>query len=169
MFKRVVFFLPFFFLLNLQNVLSNEKIVYLDVNFIINKSKPAISIINKIEKIKEKETNQLKLASNKLKKKNDELVKTKNLLSEDELKKKILKLREEIELFEKKKVEIINELNKKKKKELNDFLKLVNPLVKDYMDKNSIDIIIDKKNVFIAKTNKDITNDILEIINKEIK
>ena len=169
MFKRVVFFLPFFFLLNLQNVLSNEKIVYLDVNFIINKSKPAISIINKIEKIKEKETNQLKLASNKLKKKNDELVKTKNLLSEDELKKKILKLREEIKLFEKKKVEIINELNKKKKKELNDFLKLVNPLVKDYMDKNSIDIIIDKKNVFIAKTNKDITNDILEIINKEIK
>lgn len=169
MFKRVVFFLPFFFLLNLQNVLSNEKIVYLDVNFIINKSKPAISIINKIEKIKEKETNQLKLASDKLQKKNDELVKTKNLLSEDELKKKILKLREEIELFEKKKVEIINELNKKKKKELNDFLKLVNPLVKDYMDKNSIDIIIDKKNVFIAKTNKDITNDILEIINKEIK
>tara|TARA_B100001057_G_scaffold120841_1_gene119561 strand:+ start:6594 stop:7103 length:510 start_codon:yes stop_codon:yes gene_type:complete len=169
MFKRVVFFLPFFFLLNLQNVLSNEKIVYLDVNFIINKSKPAISIINKIEKIKEKETNQLKLASDKLQKKNDELVKTKNLLSEDELKKKILKLREEIKLFEKKKVEIINELNKKKKKELNDFLKLVNPLVKDYMDKNSIDIIIDKKNVFIAKTNKDITNDILEIINKEIK
>ena len=88
MFKRVVFFLPFFFLLNLQNVLSNEKIVYLDVNFIINKSKPAISIINKIEKIKEKETNQLKLASDKLQKKNDELVKTKNLLSEDELKKK---------------------------------------------------------------------------------
>ena len=69
MFKRVVFFLPFFFLLNLQSVLSNEKIVYLDVNYIINKSKPAISIINKIEKIKEKETNQLKLASDKLQKK----------------------------------------------------------------------------------------------------
>ena len=37
------------------------------------------------------------------------------------------------------------------------------------MDKNSIDIVIDKKNIFIAKTDKDITNDILEIINKEIK
>ena len=169
--RNLIFIIFFFLIINLNNTSSyaNEKIVYLDVNFIINKSKPAISIINKIEKIKEKETNQLKLASDKLQKKNDELVKTKNLLSEDELKKKILKLREEIKLFEKKKVEIINELNKKKKKELNDFLKLVNPLVKDYMDKNSIDIIIDKKNVFIAKTNKDITNDILEIINKEIK
>ena len=37
------------------------------------------------------------------------------------------------------------------------------------MDKNSIDIVIDKKNIFIAKTDKDITKDILEIINKEIK
>ena len=57
----------------------------------------------------------------------------------------------------------------KKKKELNEFLKLINPLIKDYMDKNSIDIVIDKKNIFIAKTDKDITKDILEIINREIK
>ena len=103
------------------------------------------------------------------KKKNDELVKTKNLLSDEELKNKVSKLREEIKLFEKKKVKTINDLNDKKKKELNEFLKLINPLIKDYMDKNSIDIVIDKKNIFIAKTDKDITKDILDIINREIK
>jgi len=37
------------------------------------------------------------------------------------------------------------------------------------MKKNSIDIIIDKKNIFMAKSNNDITNDILEIINTKIK
>ena len=170
MFKRLIFFLSInFFLFTTQNVFGTEKVVYLDVNFIINKSKPAISIIKRIEKIKDKETKQLKLTSDNLQKKNDELVKTKNLLSDEELKNKVSKLREEIKLFEKKKVKTINDLNDKKKKELNEFLKLINPLIKDYMDKNSIDIVIDKKNIFIAKTDKDITKDILEIINKEIK
>jgi len=170
MFKRVIFVLSInFFLFSTQNVFGAEKIVYLDVNFIINKSKPAISIIKRIEKIKDKETKQLKLTSDNLQKKNDELVKTKNLLSDEELKNKVSKLREEIKLFEKKKVKTINDLNDKKNKELNEFLKLINPLIKDYMDKNSIDIVIDKKNIFIAKTDKDITKDILEIINREIK
>ena len=169
MFKKLIFILYIFLLFNIQNAFSDENIVYLDVNFIINKSKPAISIIKKIEKIKENETKQLKLTGDKLQKKNDELVKTKNLLSENELKNKVAKLREEIKSFEKKKIDIINNLNKKKTDELNDFLKLINPLIKSYMDKNSIDIVIDKKNIFIAKTDKDITKDILEIINSEIK
>ena len=170
MFKRLIFFLSInLFLFSTLNVFGAEKVVYLDVNFIINKSKPAISIIKRIEKIKDKETRQLKLTSDDLQKRNDELVKTKNLLSDEELKDKVSKLREEIKLFEKKKVKTINDLNNKKKKELNEFLKLINPLIKDYMDKNSIDIVIDKKNIFIAKTDKDITKDILEIINREIK
>jgi Skp family chaperone for outer membrane proteins len=37
------------------------------------------------------------------------------------------------------------------------------------MEKNSIVILIEKKNIFIAKSNYDITESILEIINKEIK
>ena len=70
MFKRVIFFLSInFFLFSTQNVFGAEKIVYLDVNFIINKSKPAISIIKRIEKIKDKETKQLKLTSDNLQKK----------------------------------------------------------------------------------------------------
>ena len=169
MYKKTIIFFYIFFFFNTHNVLSDDKVVYLDVNFIINKSKPAISIIKKIEKIKEKETKQSKITGDELKKKNDKLAKTKNLLSEQELKDKVTKLREEIKLFEKKKIQTINELNKKKKNELNEFLKLVNPIIKDYMEKNSIDIVIDKKNIFIAKTDKDITKDILEIINKKIK
>ena len=108
MLKRVIFFLSInFFLFFPQNVFGAEKVVYLDVNFIINKSKPAISIIKRIEKIKDKETMQLQLTSDNLQKRNDELVKTKNLLSDEELKKKVSKLREEIKLFEKKKLKLL--------------------------------------------------------------
>ena len=49
------------------------------------------------------------------------------------------------------------------------FIKLISPLINEYMDKNSISILMEKKNIFIAKSNYDITQNILEIINNEVK
>jgi len=169
MLKKFLIIIYLFLLLSPSNAHSNEKIVYLDVDFIINKSKPAISIIKKIDKIRDKETKNIQNAEEQIKKKNDELKKTKNLVSEDEFKVKIAKFRNELKEFEAKKIKAINEINKKRQKELNDFLLLINPLIQDYMEKNSIDIVIDKKNIFIAKSENDITKDILEIVNNKIK
>ena len=169
MYKKFSIFIYLFFFLITSNAYSNEKVVYLDVDFIINKSKPAISIIKKIDKIRTKETKNLKNAEEKIKKKNDELKKTKNLISEDEFKDKVNKFREELKQFEAKKIKTINEINKKRQQDLNEFLSLINPLIQEYMEKNSIDIVIDKKNIFIAKSELDITKDILEIVNNKIK
>ena len=169
MFKKFLILIYLFLFLSPSNAHSNEKIVYLDVNYIINKSKPAISIIKKIDKIRNKETKNIQNAEEQIKKKNDELKKTKNLISEDEFKVKVAKFRDELKEFEAKKIKTINEINKKRQKELNDFLSLINPLIQEYMEKNSIDIVIDKKNIFIAKSENDITKDILEIVNNKIK
>ena len=49
------------------------------------------------------------------------------------------------------------------------FIKLISPLINEFMTKNSIGILIEKKNIFIAKSNYDITENVLEIINKQIK
>ena len=37
------------------------------------------------------------------------------------------------------------------------------------MDENEVDIIIDQKNIFIARSKSDITSDILDIINSNFK
>ena len=168
-FKKNFFLVIIFFLLG-QNVLwSSEKIAFLDVELIINKSKPALLIIKEIEKIRDQETKKLKTIENDLKKKNEEIVKTKNLISEEELNKRVLALRKEAKSFEELRKKTIKDLNIKKNKELNQFMKLINPIIQEYMKKNSIDIIIDKKNIFMAKSNNDITDDILEIVNTKIK
>ena len=86
--KKIYYFL-FFFLLSTSSVLSNEKIAFLDIDFILNKSKPAISIIKNIEKIRNEETDRLKNLEKELNKKNEEIKKTKNLISDEELKKKL--------------------------------------------------------------------------------
>ena len=86
MYKKFSILIYLFVFLITSNAYSNEKVVYLDVNFIINKSKPAISIIKKIDKIRSKENKNLKSVEEKIKKKNEELKKTKNLITEDEFK-----------------------------------------------------------------------------------
>ncbi|MDC0240737.1 hypothetical protein OAK08_03760, partial [Candidatus Pelagibacter sp.] len=48
-------------------------------------------------------------------------------------------------------------------------LNLINPIIEKYMAENSIYMLIDKKNVFIASKNFDITNKLIELINNQIK
>ena len=167
--KKKIFLIVIFFLLSSTKVWSKENIAFLDVELIINKSDPAVKIIKKIEKLRNKESKKLKQIENELNKKNEEILKTKNLISEEELKNKISILRKEVNLFEELRKKTIKDLNIKKNNELSEFLKLIDPLVRKYMRENSIDIIIDKKNIFMAKAENDITKDILQIINTEIK
>ena len=168
-FKKSFFLIIIFFLFGITNLWSSEKIAFLDVEFIINKSDPALVIIKKIEKIRNQETKKLKEIEDNLKKKNEELIKTKNLISDEELKKRISSLRNEAMSFDELRKKKIKELNIKKNKELNEFLKLINPIVQEYMKEKSIDMIIDKKNIFMAKSKNDITEDILKIVNNKIK
>ncbi len=168
-FKNNLFLTIIFFFISLSQALSSEKIAFLDVELILNKSKPALNIIKKIEKIRDQENEKLKKIENNLKKKDEELTKTKNLISKEELNKKILNLRNEARSFEELRKKTIKDLNVKKNYELSQFLKLINPIVQEYMKEKSIDMIIDKKNIFMAKSNNDITKDILDIINAKIK
>ena len=168
-FKKNFFLIIIFFIFGPSNLWSSEKIAFLDVELLINKSKPALVIIKKIEKIRDQETKKLKEIEDNLKKKNEELIKTKNLISDEELKKKISSLRDEAKSFDELRKKTITELNIKKNKELNEFLKLINPIIQEYMKEKSIDMIIDKKNIFMAKSKNDITEDILKIVNNKIK
>ena len=63
---------------------------------------------------------------------------------------------------------MVNELEIKKNNELNNFFDKVNPMIQNYMDNNSVEILIERKNIFIGKKNSDITTIIIDIINKEL-
>ena len=99
-FKKNFFLIIIFFIFGSTNLWSSEKIAFLDVELIINKSEPALLIIKKIEKIRDQETKKLNQIENNLKKKNEDLIKTKNLISDEELKKKISSLRDEAKSFD---------------------------------------------------------------------
>ena len=60
-------------------------------------------------------------------------------------------------------------LKKKRNTNIINFINLINPIIEKYMTDNSIYMLIDKKNVFIANNNYDITKKLIELIDNQIK
>ena len=64
---------------------------------------------------------------------------------------------------------MINEFNQKKKIEFDLFFKKITPIIESYVKEKNIDIVLDRKNIFIASKKKNITQDIIKIIDSKIK
>ena len=63
---------------------------------------------------------------------------------------------------------MINDFNKKKVNQFQEFFKKITPIIGKYASEKNIDIILDRKNVFVA-SKKDITKEIIDIINSKVK
>ena len=64
---------------------------------------------------------------------------------------------------------MVDKIEQEKKIILKKFFKEINPIIQNYMEKNSINILLERKNVFIGKNNSDITEIIIKKINNELK
>ena len=98
----------------------------------------------------------------------NKLNKTKNIISKDEFNENYKLFKINVEQYNKDKDEIFKKLDIKKNEELKVFFKKINPILENYMKENSVSLILDKKNIFIGRQNIDITNSILDIMNKEL-
>jgi outer membrane protein len=165
-FKKIllVFFLVTFY----SNAYSNN-LAYINIEFLFENSNLGKTVSQNLKKINSEKNKILKVEEEKLITLENEIKKVKNIISEEELNKKILILKENVNSYNKKKKKILNELQNKRNLELINFFDKINPILKDYMDQKSISLLFEKKNIFIGKSNIDITNDVLIIINKELK
>ena len=168
-----MFIKNFVFLILIFNFFSfsyaEEKVAYIDMDLILSQSNASISLFSQLKKI---ETTQLESLNKKekiLKDNENKILSSKNILSNEEYVKKVNIFKKDLTNYQSKKKEIIRNFNIKQNNEIMRFIKLISPLINEYMDKNSISILMEKKNIFIAKSNYDITQNILEIINNEVK
>ena len=161
----------YFFLLILIFIPFNTfaKIAYIDLNLILNNSDVGKFVNAHIEKIKNENYSKYKEQENKLIEQEKLLISQKNILNEDEFKKKILVLTEEVEKYRSDKKESIDRINKIKINYTKEILKSLNPIIAKYVDLNSISIVIPKKNIIVGKKNLDITDQIIKLLNDNIK
>ena len=136
---------------------------------LVSVSKPGSSIFKQLKDINNKNLNFLKNEEKKFKEQEKKLIAQKNIITEDDFTNKVEKLKSEINDYNLDRKKMIEEFNKLKVENTNNLLKQINPILTKYSKENEISIILQKKDLIIGKTELDITDEIIKIINVEIK
>ena len=148
---------------------SEQKIAIIDMDKVISTSKSGVSILKQLTDLNNKNLIFLKKEQKKFKEKEIKLISQKNIISEADFQNKVNELKSEIKNYNQNRDKMINEFNKLKVNNTNNLLKLINPILLKFSDDKEISIVLQKKDLVVAKTELDITEDIIKIVNAEIK
>lgn len=165
--KKIIFFLLILFSCN--SSFGNNNIAYIDVQFIIDNSEIGKFYGKKIKLIQNNNNASLKEKEKLIKEKELELNNQKNILKKDEINKKIKELNEMLKNYQEERKQIVLNFSNEKKNYSKKVLKILNPILTEYVDKNNIFLVIEKKNILVGKKNLDITGKILNILNEKTK
>ena len=151
------------------NTLFAENIHFLDYRYILNES---IAGKKAQTELKKKLDKNIKTIQNKEKSIRDEeqkIIQQKKIISPEEYKKKINDLRKKVSTLQSERNKVLNSVANERAKAKKKLLENLNPILNDYMTKNNIKIILDKKNLIRADNSLDITKQIVELLNQKIK
>ena len=96
------------------------------------------------------------------------LITKKNVISTEEFNKKLEALSKEINNYRTLRQEAIDVSTKSRLNASADFAEKIKPILAEYAAEKNIDMIIQKKNIIMGKTDLDITDEILKIVDKKI-
>ncbi len=147
---------------------AQEKVVYLDVNKLLNESEAGKYINNELNKINNSNIEEFKKIETSIKSEEEKILKQKNILKSEEFNDKVNELRDKYKSYQDLKNNKNSEINKLRLNAGNKILKIVNEILSKYSEENGISLIIDKKNIIIGKTQLDVTSEILTLLNKKI-
>ena len=148
---------------------SEQKIVFINMDTVMSTSKSGISILKQLTDLKNKNSKFLKKEEKKFKEKETKLISQKNIISENDFKNKVNELKSEIKNYNQNRNKMLANFNKLKIDNTNNLLKLINPILVKFSNDKEIAIILQKKDLVVAKTQLDITDEVIKIVNSEVK
>ena len=118
-----------------------------------------------VENINKKNVQMFKEKENLLSKEEKKLIQQKNILSNEIYSEKVKDLKSKINIYRKEKNTLLTKFKKQREENINNFLKVVDKILAEYVKKNSIDLVLNKKDILMGKNNYNITNEIMNILN----
>ena len=162
----VIFILIFFSYFNFSY--SENKIVFINLDEIINSSIAGKKFLKKTNKMQDNILKEFTQIETDLKIEEDNIRTKKNIMEKSQYNKLINEFRAKINLYKKDKFNKVENLKNFKIKQTNNFLSQIAPILKDYSTENSISIILQKKDILIGNSKFDITSIIMKKVNKKI-
>ena len=155
--------------LQFNQVYASENIVYLDIEKIRHSSEAGKLINEKINKNHKTNLDIFEKKENELKEEESKIISQKNILNEEEFKKKMNNLKKKVTNYQNERKKKINELNILQSDLTKKLLSHINTILVEYSEKNSISLIVDKRSIVLGKTELDITEKIINLLNEKVK
>ena len=150
-------------------VLANEKIAFIDLNFILNNSIAGKSINSFINDLSKEKNKDFEVIESEIKEDENELISKKNIIEESIYNQKVNEIRLRINNYKLERQKYNKSLNDKKIKYNKLLLEKLNPIISNYVEKNSITVVLPKKMIIIGKKNLDITSQVLNALDKSFQ
>ncbi len=166
--KNIILFF-FILILSAGHSYSNESIAYIDIDFIIKNSDVGKKTLVSLNEVNKKNIDMLKQKEKILKDLETEIKNKKNIISKENFDEEVKLFRQNVDKFKKEQVKIVKEFNDLKKKELDNIFNKISPVINNYMEKKSVKILLDSKNILIGRNDLNFTKELLDEINKQIK
>ena len=164
----VKFFVVTFFLLFCTNVIAEQKIVVLDLTYVLNNSKAGK---NAQDFLKKSYSNNLKKYADMekaLKKEEQDLLTKKTVLSKEEYTKKTDALRKKVIDFQSQRRSAIDKIATQRSNSRATLIQALDPILEAYIKEKNIALILDKKFALGGVPENDITTIITEKLNKTL-
>ena len=166
---KKLFLILFFFSLTGNLLKAEEKVSYIDIDYVLTNTIAGKELLKKLKKEEELKIDKFKSNDDTFRDEQKKILAKKNLISEEEINNEMKSLQVKFQKYKEEKIKEVDDFKIKRNRNIANFLSLINPIIEKYMTDNSIYILIDKKNVFIANKDYDITNNLIELINNQIK
>ena len=166
--KKKILTIIFLYIIISSSVFADNKVAYINIDFILSNTNIGKTTLEKLEKIEKEKNKEFKLQEKKFKEEENKILASRSIITDEQLKKNIQEFQKKLKTYSNNKSEQIEQLKKNRKTEILNLLNLINPIIEKYMKNNSIAIIIDKKNIYIGNTSYDVTNNLIDIINKKL-
>ena len=164
----VKFFVVTFFLLVCTHTIAEEKIVVLDLTFILNQSKAGKGAQDFLKESFNDNAKKFSDTEEKLKNEEIDLLAKKKILTKEEYSRKSDTLRKKVIDYQSQRRMALDKITTQRAEARETLSKKINPILETYISENNISIVIDKRNILEVNPDNDITTVIVEKLNKEL-
>ena len=164
----VKFFVITFFLLISTHTFAEERIVVLDMTYVLNESAAGKGAQDFLKKEFDNSIKKFSDTEKTLKNEEKDLLSKKNILSKEDYEKKMNLLRKKSIDYQTDRRSAIDKITTQRAEARTALLKKLKPILESYIKENNVTLVIDKKYILGGGEASDITKVIVEKLNKDL-
>ena len=157
-----------FFLLISTHTFAEQKIVVLDLKFVLNDSKAGKGAQDFLKKSFNDNTKKFSDIEKALKKEESDLLAQKVVINKEEYTKKSDMLRKKVIDYQSERRAAFDKIATLRTESRETLIDKIDPILITYIKENNISLVVDKKSTLGGEPENDITNIIVEKLNKEL-